>query len=274
LVVRNGRIVYEWYSPDSGPNKRHGTASLAKALVGGVSLMLALQDSRLSVDDPAAKYIPAWRNDPQRSKITIRHLATHTSGIEDAEQDDLAHEKLTGWKGAFWRRDPDPFTIAIHQAPVIFEPGTKYAYSNPGMAALAYAVTASLQGAANGGPETRAAPQTDIRALLKQRVFDPIGLTEEEWSIGYGRAYEVDGLQLYANWGGGEFTARATARVGQWMLQRGRWGERQLADPARIDRSVAYSGMPRSPRRPGNPQPSLGLELVDQPGRRLARASV
>src|SRR5437870_3723234 len=63
LVVRNGHIVYEWYSPDSGPNKRHGTASLAKALVGGVSLMLALQDGRLSVDDPASKYIPAWRND-------------------------------------------------------------------------------------------------------------------------------------------------------------------------------------------------------------------
>ena len=38
------------------------------------------------------------------------------------------------------------FARAIHQAPVLFAPGTRYAYSNPGMAALAYAVTASLKG--------------------------------------------------------------------------------------------------------------------------------
>ena len=112
-----------------------------------------------------------------KSKITIRHLATHTSGLEDAEQDHLPHDKLTGWKGAFWRRDPDPFSIALHQAPVLFEPGSRYAYSNPGMAALAYAVTASLRGA----------PQGDIRELLAARVYQPAGLAPADWSIGYGR---------------------------------------------------------------------------------------
>src|SRR6185369_12185612 len=37
LVIRNDTIVHEWYSADHGPDKKHGTASLAKALVGGVS---------------------------------------------------------------------------------------------------------------------------------------------------------------------------------------------------------------------------------------------
>ena len=32
LVVRNDRIVYEWYAADSGPGKRHYTASMAKAM--------------------------------------------------------------------------------------------------------------------------------------------------------------------------------------------------------------------------------------------------
>ena len=72
------------------------------------------------------------------------------------------------------------------------------------MAALAYAVTASLKGG-------------DLRGLLKERVLDPIGVPERHWSIGYGRAYEVDGLKLYANWGGGNFTARAAARIGVWF---------------------------------------------------------
>ncbi len=106
LVIRNDKIVYEWYAPGFDPDKKHYTASMAKALVGGVSLMLALNDGRLSADDPACKYIPEWKEHPQKSKITIRHLATHSSGIEDAEQDGIGHFELPGWKGQFWKQDP------------------------------------------------------------------------------------------------------------------------------------------------------------------------
>src|SRR3974390_1083872 len=87
LVIRHDKIVYEWYAEGHGPERKQGTASLAKAIVGGTSLMVALQDRRLQTDDLASKYIPAWRDDPAKSRITIRHLATHSSGIEDAEQD-------------------------------------------------------------------------------------------------------------------------------------------------------------------------------------------
>jgi CubicO group peptidase (beta-lactamase class C family) len=199
-------------------------------------LLIALNDGRIKEDDLASKYIPAWRNDALKSKITIRHLATHSSGIEDAEEDGKDHMTLPGWKGAFWKRTPDPFTIAIHDAPVIFPPGTRFAYSNPGMAALAYAVTASLKDA----------PQSDIRTLLKERVLDPLGVPETDWSIGYGRAYEVDGLKLYANWGGGSYTARATARVGQLMMHQGIWQERPLVRRERVRRMV--TGLEPLPR--------------------------
>src|SRR5579864_4454852 len=108
LVVRDDKIVYEWYAEGHGPDRKQGTASLAKAIVGGSSLMLALQDGRMKIDDLASKYIVAWRGDAQKNRITIRQLATHTSGIEDAEQDDIEHMQLPGWKGAFWKRTPDP----------------------------------------------------------------------------------------------------------------------------------------------------------------------
>ncbi len=196
LLVRRGATALEWYADGWNADRPHGTASMAKALVGGVSLLAAMSEGRISPDDLASKYISSWKDDPCKAKITIRHLATHTSGIEDAEQDGLPHDKLPGWKGAFWRREPDPFSIAVRQAPCVFQPGTKYAYSNPGIAALSYAITASLKGG-------------DVRTLLKSRVFDPIGLSEKAWSIGYGRAYEVDGLSLWANWGGGSSWGRA-----------------------------------------------------------------
>lgn len=248
LVVHRDRIVYEWYAPGHDAARRQGTASLAKALVGGSSLMLAMHDRRIAPDDLACKFIPAWKNDPLKSKITIRHLATHSSGVEDAEENGLPHEKLPGWKGAFWARKPDPFSIAL-RAPVLFEPGTRAHYSNPGMAALAYAVTASLKGA----------PQTDIRTLLKERLMGPMGVADEAWSIGYGKAYEVDGLRLWANWGGGAFTPRAAARIGQLMLHEGNWQGRQLAGTHVVRNMVAYAGTPISERSADNPAPASGL---------------
>ncbi|MBN2593446.1 MAG: serine hydrolase [Sedimentisphaerales bacterium] len=251
LVIRNDRIVYEWYAPDFGPEKKHYTASMAKALVGGVSLMLALNDGRLSADDLACKYIPEWKGHPQKSKITIRHLATHSSGIEDAEQGGIGHFELPGWKGQFWKQQPDPFTVSRDQAPVIFEPGMEYAYSNPGMAMLSYVVTASLKGTKH----------TDVRMLLRERIMRPIGVKDDDWSIGYGKTFEVNGLNLVANWGGGGYTARATARVGRLMLRRGNWQGRQLVDSKWVEEVTKYAGtpLPLSERSSGNPTPESGL---------------
>src|SRR5277367_3866334 len=53
LVVRDDKIVYEWYAEGHGPDRKQGTASLAKAIVGGSSLMVALHDHRLKIDDAA-----------------------------------------------------------------------------------------------------------------------------------------------------------------------------------------------------------------------------
>jgi CubicO group peptidase (beta-lactamase class C family) len=251
LVIRNDKIIYEWYSSDFGPKKKHYTASMAKALVGGVSLMLALNDGRLSADDPACKYIPEWKGNPQKSKITIRQLATHSSGIEDAEQDNIAHFELPGWKGQFWKQQPDPFTVARDEAPVIFEPGTKYAYSNPGMGMLSYAITASFKGT----------KYSDVRTLLRERIMRPIGVKDNEWSIGYGKTFKVNGLNLVANWGGGDYTARATARVGRLMLRKGNWQGRQLVDSRWVEEVTKYAGtpLPSLERASGNPAPASGL---------------
>ena len=253
-VIRRGRIALEWYAPEWAADRPHGTASMAKALVGGMSLAVAMSDGRISPDDAASKYIAGWSADPLKSKITIRQLATHTSGISDAEQDEIPHDRLPGWKGDFWKRTPDPFSIAVRQAPVLFEPGTQNAYSNPGMAALSYAITASL----NGG---------DIRTLLKERVLDPLGVPEQHWSIGYGQAYEVDGLKLYANWGGATFTARAAARIGQLMMLEGQWNGRELIRRDVVKKILTDQGMTRPSRSAADPAPASGLAwYVNQDG--------
>ena len=249
LIVRKDRIVYEKYSGGYDRTKKHYTASLAKSLVGGMSLLVALNDGLIQTDDLACKYIPQWREDPLKSKITIRHLATHSSGIEDAETPGKSHINAGGWKEKFWKRDPDPFSIVRDQSPVIFEPGTQYAYSSPGTAMLAYAVTASVKDA----------PQTDIYSLLKERIMNPIGIPESDWSIGYGKTYNLDGMKLYATWGGANFTPRAVARVGRLMLRKGDWQGRQIVSPQWVEKTVSYAGTPVSDREPKDPVPSSGL---------------
>ncbi len=237
LVIRRDRIVFERYAQGFSRMKPHYTASLAKALVGGVSLMVTMSDGRIKPDDTASRFVPRWRDDASRKGITIRHLATHTSGIEDAEADGLAHDRLTGWKGDFWKRlapPLDPFTLARDRAPVLEAPGTKPRYSNPGMAMLGYCVTACLKGAAD----------TDLRSLLRHRIMGPLGVPAAEWSLGYGGITTVDGLPLVATWGGGSYSPDAIARVGRLMLERGVWEGRQLIAAAAVDAALAHSSMP------------------------------
>ena len=251
LIIRHDRIVCEWYAEGQSADKPQGTASLAKALVGGMSLAVAMNDGKIRPDDLAANYIPEWKVDPRKSKITIAQLATHTSGLEDAEEKGIAHDKLEGWKGDFWRRTPgDPFTISRDRTPVVLEPGAKTAYSNPGMGMLAYAITAAIHDG----------PQKDLRALLRERILRPIGVKDSEWSVGYGQTYHVGDLDLVADWGGAAFTPRATARVGRLMLRQGDWNGKRLIDPKVIEQILNY----RSPAEvgqwsgPSSPRPVLG----------------
>ena len=263
LIARRDHIVFECYAADWEAQKKHYTASLAKALVGGLSLVLAIDDGLISPNDLAHEYIPQWKDDPQKKKIAIRHLATHSSGIENAELSEqdrnearaqgravgADHMELPGWKGGFWRHEPDPFTLARDEAPVLFEPGSAHDYSNPGFAMLSWAVTASVQGSAH----------RDIRTLLEARIMEPLGIAPDEWSIGYGKTFEVDGLPLVANWGGGGFTARAVARIGLLLLQRGEWDGRQLIGPAALSLVLADAGAPGPERLDGEPSPRAGL---------------
>jgi CubicO group peptidase (beta-lactamase class C family) len=237
LVIRNDRIVCEWYAPGYGPKSKHGAASLSKATVAGLALALLLSDRKLRLDTPVAELVPTWKAHPRKRKITLRHLGSHTSGLADAEQDRLPHAKLTGWKGDFWKQlapPNDPFTIARDKAPVLFEPGTRLDYSNPGIAMLCYAVTAA----------SRDALHKDIRTLLRQRVMRPIGVGDGEWSVGYGKTFKVDGLPLVAGWGGGSYTARALARIGRLLLREGNWDGKQVLSKEAVRRITGDAGLP------------------------------
>lgn len=237
LLIRDDAIVMEWYVAPVSTNKGHYTASMAKALVGGMAVAVGLSDEKISLDDTVSKFVPEWRSEPRKKLITFRHLGSHSSGMEDAEEDGLPHNKLTGWKGDFWKRLPvpgDPFTLSRDKSAIVFPPGEKFQYSNPGIAMLGYGLTAAY--AEN--------EERDLRSLLKRRVMEPIGVLESEWSVGYGQTVPVNGLNLVAPWGGGNFTARASARVGRLVLKEGEWEGKPVLKKEAVQAVARDAGTP------------------------------
>src|SRR5262245_26836724 len=58
LVIRHDKIVYEWYADGVSADNKQGTASLAKAAVGGLSLGVALTDGKVGINDKVTQFCP------------------------------------------------------------------------------------------------------------------------------------------------------------------------------------------------------------------------
>jgi CubicO group peptidase (beta-lactamase class C family) len=90
--------------------------------------MMLKERGLLQYDDPVEKYLTI----PYKG-ITIRNLLTHTSGLPDYQEIMDAHWDKTKVAG---NNDIIAYLNQYHP-PVLFEPGTKYNYSNTGYVLLA-----------------------------------------------------------------------------------------------------------------------------------------
>ena len=129
LVARTGKILFEKgygladveHSRPITPATCFHIASINKPFTAAAILKLQ-EEGRLRIDDPLSKYIPDY---PRGDLITLRHLLTHTSGIPD---------RLGGpgqLPGFFAPPNRDYVVAAFKYLPLDFEPGSRYAYSNP-----------------------------------------------------------------------------------------------------------------------------------------------
>lgn len=225
LVARHGRIVYEWSAWNAGPNRRHDLAAMAKPIVGVNALLVAMTDRRLELDTPVSRFVAGWADDPVRSKIRVRELVTHTSGLDNVSFPAGARRELDGWAQRYYDDPAGRFRMAISEVPLLFAPGTDHRYSGVGYYVLAYVFGRVL-------PD---GPEKDLATLLRHRIFEPLGIPDEAWRISYDRTYDVDGMKLQACGSGSQLTARAVARIATLVAQKGRWNGQQLIDAAAIE---------------------------------------
>src|ERR1700733_6707525 len=173
-----------WADPEHKSSMRVDSifwiASMSKPITATAVLML-MEEGKLSLDDPIAKYVPDLAGlktpDGQTPRITLRHLLTHTSGMGEAtDQEAKAARTLSDLIPAFAAK------------PLAFEPGSKWKYCQSGILTLGRIVEI-----VSGEP---------FEVFLRTRIFDPLGmkdttfyLTEAQMSR-WGIPPKRDGEQL------------------------------------------------------------------------------
>jgi len=109
------------------PNKldtKFNLGSMNKMFTG-VAIMQLVEQGKISVDDLVGKHLPDLPRKEIAEKVTIHHLLTHTSGMQDY-WDEM-------FDAPFWEiKTVDQLAELIFDDTLLFEPGTDFHYSNSG----------------------------------------------------------------------------------------------------------------------------------------------
>ncbi|HEX6575452.1 MAG TPA: serine hydrolase domain-containing protein [Gemmatimonadaceae bacterium] len=218
---------------DSVPNTAHtrfALASMGKMFTATAILQL-VEQKKLSLDDTLSKVLPRYPNAERARKITVRHLLSHTSGMGD--QWSTPRKPVPGLTGALGT------VAAVAYAPLLFEPGAQWSYSNEGYNVLA-AIIEEVTG-------------STFKDYIRKEILSRSGMTETvldggsddivpHRAVGYRPAADdlLGSGPLRANWsfmvgsssggaGGGYSTVSDLARFGR-ALRKGKLISAALRD--------------------------------------------
>jgi len=194
-IIRGGKLVMSW----GDQAKRYDLKSTTKSF--GVTLLgLAVKDGLVNLEDKAQQYypdvgIPPNAGDPRLANIKIWHLATHTAGFD----------KPGGFE------------------PLLFDPGTTWAYSDGGANWLADCLTLAYK--------------QDLKNLMFDRVFSKLGITDSDltWRNNAYRPDQLEGVRRREFGSGISANVEAMAKIGYLYLRRGKWKNEQIIPESFIE---------------------------------------
>lgn len=202
LVVSKDEIILEEYFDQYSSEKRHDLRSVTKSMISlllGIAIDKGLVDS---VEDPVLKYMTSYAPDSQLEKITIKHLLTMSSGLDCNDWD----KKSKGQEDrVFKKKDWLRYFLEL---PIIHEPGTVSNYCSMGTI-----LTAEIINKVSG---------MTIDEFAGQHLFGPLAITNMHWGHTSEKKEVIpSGKRVY-------MTPRDMAKVGLMVLNKGKWGDRQI----------------------------------------------
>lgn len=139
------------------PNRidtRFNLGSVGKIFTG-LAVCLLIQEGKLDVDDPIAKYLPDYPRREVATRVTIDQLLTHTSGLGDF----FNHRFETQRERLHTVAD---YMDLFAKDPPAFEPGERFSYSNAGPVVL--------------GRIIEQVSGSSYFDFVRQRIFEPLGM--------------------------------------------------------------------------------------------------
>jgi CubicO group peptidase (beta-lactamase class C family) len=137
-------------------------ASITKTMTG-VSIMQLRDRGLLTLDDPAIKYVPELRlaHNPygDMSQVTIRQLMSHSAGFRAPTWPWGGDQPWHPFEPTRWEQ----VVAMLPYTELLFKPGTKYSYSNPGVIFLGRVIE-HFSG-------------DDYEVYVTKNVFMPLGMT-------------------------------------------------------------------------------------------------
>ena len=186
-AIQNNRYLYQRgygmanldYDIPNAPEMVYYVGSVSKQFTAASVALLSLQ-GKISLDDDIRKYFPELPD--YGTRITIRHLLHHTSGIRDI----YSLMSMRGDKLEDVFSDSAALSLIFRQKGLGFKPGDAYSYSNSG-----YFLLAQLIKRVTGQP---------LREFADAQIFKPLGMTHTHFHDDPGHvmkqramSYEKDG---------------------------------------------------------------------------------
>jgi len=199
MMLRHGKVIAEhWWAPYA-PQYQHAMYSATKTFTGA-AVGFAVQEGLLKIEDKVTSFFPDMLPEtisPELSKLTVKHLLTMSVG-----------HASTQYAGS-----GDSQVRSFLAAKFAYEPGTSFAYNISASHMLSHIIT-KVSG-------------VSLYEFLKPRLLDPLGIEDVVWEM------DNDGYNM-GN-GGTHMKTSDLAKMGLFIMNKGKWNGKQLLNPAWIE---------------------------------------
>ncbi len=205
MILRHGKVVFEQWMGDNAANKNHILNSVSKTFTA-TAIGFAVAENRIKVTDKVISFFPddlPAEISPNLAEMEIRHLLTMSCGHDTDPTSAIRKEDLS-WERKFLA------------TPVVHKPGTKFVYNSVGT----YMLSAIIQKVTG----------QKVLDYLYPRLFRPLGITGAEW--------QSSPTNINAGGWGLFIKTEDMAKMGQFLLQKGKWNGKQLLPESWFDEAT------------------------------------
>jgi CubicO group peptidase (beta-lactamase class C family) len=209
LIARHGKLVLEEYFHGTNPDEPHDTRSAAKSLTS-----MLVGAAKLPASTHVYAAMGEHPDDPRKQALTVEHLLTMSSGLDCDDDDDNSPGREDTMQKQTAQPDWYKFTLDLK---MIRNPGEKSVYCS---------CQPNLSGGVLGRKTGRWLPD-----LFRDLVAEPLQIRNYAMNLTpTGDAYMGGGVR---------FPPRDFMKLGQVMIDGGRWHGRQIVSAEWAKRSTS-----------------------------------